>query len=93
METQTSVEIYSIPKALSPASNVSSLIIEQSREFTARLSVRKIVVSNGSIEIHLIKQATLIPVCCSKEEASDHRILLERCGDHYITDCCCGRRY
>lgn len=69
METKSSVEIYPIPKALSLVSNASNSVIEQSQQFSARLSVRKIAVANGSIEIHLIKQVKSIPVCYCTEEA------------------------
>ena len=61
-ETKTSMEVYSIPKALSSSVNTANSITEQSQEFSATLSVRKLTVSHGSIEIYLTNQVTTIPV-------------------------------
>lgn len=61
-ETRTSMEVYSIPKALSSSSNTSNAIIEQSQDFSATLSVRKISIAHGSIEVHLTNRTKSIPV-------------------------------
>lgn len=62
IDTKTEREVYSIPKTLSQSSNTSTFIIEQSNEFCSSLSMRKISVLNGSIEIYLTNQSTTIPV-------------------------------
>lgn len=71
IQTRTSTEVYSIPKALSLVSNPSNSIIDQSQQFSARMSVRKIAVANGSIEIHLVNQIRSILVSCSVEEEEE----------------------
>lgn len=62
IETKSEMKIYPIPKALSQLPNMSSSIIQQSKKFYSSLSVRKISVLNGSIEIYLTDQTISIPV-------------------------------
>ncbi len=62
IDIKTEIEVYSIPKALSTSANTSNSIIEQSNEFMSTLTMRKISVANGSIEIHLINPSISIPV-------------------------------
>ncbi|CAF5101370.1 unnamed protein product, partial [Rotaria sp. Silwood1] len=61
IETKTGMKLYSIPKALSQSSNVSSSIVQNSNEFISSLSARKISIMNGSIEIYLTNQSNTIP--------------------------------
>ncbi|CAF1449677.1 unnamed protein product [Rotaria sordida] len=61
IEIKTEMNVYSIPKALSQTSNISNSIIQQSNEFTSSLSMKKISVLNGSIEIYLTNQSISIP--------------------------------
>ena len=62
IEAKLDTKIYSIPKALSPTSSASTLIMQQSNEFYSSLSMRRIVVLNGSIEIYLTNQSSSISV-------------------------------
>jgi hypothetical protein len=62
IDVKTEMEVYSIPKALSPSANASNSIIEQSNELTSTLTMKKVSVSNGSIEIHLTNQSISLPV-------------------------------
>ncbi|CAF1314178.1 unnamed protein product [Rotaria sordida] len=61
IETKTIMKVYSIPKASSTTSNISNSLIQQSNEFFSSLSMRKISVLNGSIEIYLTNQSSSIP--------------------------------
>ncbi|CAF3631775.1 unnamed protein product [Rotaria sp. Silwood1] len=60
IETKAEMKAYSVPKALSPTLNISSSIIEQSNEFISSLSMRKIAILNGSIEIYLANETSSI---------------------------------
>jgi hypothetical protein len=62
IDTKTEMKVYSIPNALSQTPNTLNSIIEQSNAFCSTLSMRKISVLNGSIEIHLTNQSTSITV-------------------------------
>ncbi|CAF3163530.1 unnamed protein product, partial [Rotaria sp. Silwood2] len=61
IETKTIMKVYSIPKASSIISNISNSLIQQSNEFFSSLSMRKISVLNGSIEIYLTNQSSSMP--------------------------------
>ncbi|CAF1159377.1 unnamed protein product [Rotaria sordida] len=61
IESKVEMKVYSIPKASSQLTNISSSIIQQSNEFISSLSMRKISVLNGSIEIYLTDQTRTIP--------------------------------
>ncbi|CAF3806468.1 unnamed protein product [Rotaria sp. Silwood1] len=61
IDSKMEMKVYSIPKASSQLTNISSSIIQQSNEFISSLSMRKISVLNGSIEIYLTDQTRSIP--------------------------------
>ncbi|CAF1351161.1 unnamed protein product [Rotaria magnacalcarata] len=58
IESNVETEIHRIPKALTNTSSTPSLIIQKSNKFCSSLSVRKISVSNGSIEIYVPDYST-----------------------------------
>ncbi|CAF2916335.1 unnamed protein product, partial [Rotaria sp. Silwood2] len=77
IETKTIMKVYSIPKASSIISNISNSLIQQSNEFFSSLSMRKISVLNGSIEIYLTNQSSSMPrditiISCQAGATEEH---------------------
>lgn len=62
IDSKVQMQTIQIPKALTKNSVVSSVLIEQSRQFLSSLSVRKLSTSNGSIEIHRSNRSTCLAI-------------------------------
>ncbi|CAF3609150.1 unnamed protein product [Rotaria socialis] len=95
LETKTEMKVYSIPKALSPSVNISNSIMLQSNEFVSALSMRKMSVLNGSIEIYLTNQSDSIPrdvtIISSPAGAAEERI--EYMSDNGYFEMKTGRKF
>ncbi len=61
-ESKIEMQVHSVPKALAKTSLSSKNTIEQSNLFCSSLSVRKISILNGSIEIHTAAHPTSLLV-------------------------------
>ena len=56
------MQVLPVPKALTKTTSTSKVLVEQANAFQLQLSVRKISVLNGSIEIHTVDHTTASPV-------------------------------
>ncbi|CAF1189241.1 unnamed protein product [Rotaria sp. Silwood1] len=95
IETKAEMKAYSVPKALSPTLNISSSIIEQSNEFISSLSMRKIAILNGSIEIYLANETSSIlrDVTVISSRAAAVQEGIEYLSDYGYSETKTGRKF
>ena len=62
VESKSEMQVLPVPKALTKTTSTSKVLVEQSNAFQPQLSIRKISIRNGSIEIHLVDHVTVPPV-------------------------------